>query len=220
MAHYIGLSVTRHLQSTFKHPDLSMPGTKMTWNENQYELQQKVLAIAQQYRILDSSGNLVGYVKQKAFKLKEDIRVFADDSMQQEVLLIKQQQVLDFSGAFAVSDPATGNLVGYLKRKGLKSILRDKWEILDTKGQIFGEISEADSALATLRRFIPFLAFIPKTYEVMVNGQLVATFKQKVKIIGDIWHLDFSADANRVLDRRLGICGALMMSMVERKKGA
>lgn len=195
-------------------------GTYMAWNENNYQLQQKVLAIAQQYRIMDPSGNLVGYVKQKAFKLKEDIRVFADDTMQQEVLLIKQQQVLDFAGTFAVTDVATGQLVGFLKRKGLKSIMKDDWEILDTQGQIIGRIYEAGGALATLRRFIGFLAIIPKTYNVELNGQIVSLFKQKFKVIGDIWELDFTGDPNHALDRRLGICGALMMSMVERKKGA
>jgi len=192
----------------------------MTWDQNHYQLQQKVLAVAMQYRILDPSGGLVGYVKQKVLKLKEDIRIFADDSMQQEVLLIKQKQVLDFTGAFAVSDPATGQLVGYLKRKGLKSIMKDEWEILDAQGQIVGRIYEAGGLMTTLRRFISFLAFIPKTYNVELNGQIVSIFKQKFKAIGDIWDLDFSGDPNHDLDRRLGICGALMMSMVERNKGA
>ncbi len=192
----------------------------MTWDQNHYQLQQKVLAVAMQYRILDPSGGLVGYVKQKVLKLKEDIRIFADDSMQQEVLLIKQKQVLDFTGAFAVSDPATGQLVGYLKRKGLKSIMKDEWEILDAQVQIVGLIYEAGGLMTTLRRFISFLAFIPKTYNVELNGQIVSIFKQKFKAIGDIWDLDFSGDPNHDLDRRLGICGALMMSMVERNKGA
>lgn len=192
----------------------------MTWDHNHYQLQQKVLAVAQQYRILDASGDLVGYVKQKVLKLKEDIRVFADDSMQKEVLHIMQKQVLDFSGTFAVSDAATGKLVGYLQRKALKSIMQDEWEILDTQGTIIGRIYEAGGALAIMRRFIPFLKFIPKTYNVELNGQTVSIFKQKVKIIGDIWELDFSGDPNQALDRRLGISGALMMAMVERARGA
>ena len=44
------------------------------------ELTFKLLALASQIYIRDANGNLMGYVKQKMFKLKEDINIFADEN--------------------------------------------------------------------------------------------------------------------------------------------
>ena len=43
----------------------------------------------------DNQEDLIGYSKQKALKLKEDIRVFSDDSKSHEILKIKARGVLD-----------------------------------------------------------------------------------------------------------------------------
>ena len=43
----------------------------------------------------DNQEDLIGYAKQKALKLKEDIRVFSDDSESHEILKIKARGVLD-----------------------------------------------------------------------------------------------------------------------------
>ena len=42
------------------------------------QLSFKILAIARQLSVTDTTGRLVFYVKQKAFKLKEAVTVFAD----------------------------------------------------------------------------------------------------------------------------------------------
>lgn len=56
------------------------------------------------FHVYDGSGSLVAYSRQKAFKLKEDIRVYADATMQQELLRIAARQVIDFSAAYDVID--------------------------------------------------------------------------------------------------------------------
>jgi len=61
----------------------------------------------------------------KAFKLKEDIRLYANEDMQAELLLIQARRVLDISSEYDVTDSQTGEKVGVLKRKGLKSIVRE-----------------------------------------------------------------------------------------------
>ena len=42
----------------------------------------KIIAIAEQLAVHDSSGRLMMYVKQKAFKLKEAITVYSDEGQQ------------------------------------------------------------------------------------------------------------------------------------------
>src|SRR4030095_15649211 len=82
--------------------------------------------------VYDANGALVLYSKMKAFKLKEDIRVCTDESLETEALSIQARSVLDFSGSYDVYDSATGERVGALRRKGLKSsFYKDEWVILN-----------------------------------------------------------------------------------------
>jgi hypothetical protein len=53
------------------------------------DLSFKLLALASQIYIRDANGNLFGYVKQKLFKLKEDINIFADESQTRQLYNIK-----------------------------------------------------------------------------------------------------------------------------------
>ncbi|MEK6537066.1 MAG: hypothetical protein AABZ63_06240, partial [Actinomycetota bacterium] len=52
--------------------------------------------------ISDQADSLLLWVKQKGFKLKEDIRVFADDSKSEERLTIQARKIMDFNAAFDV----------------------------------------------------------------------------------------------------------------------
>ena len=123
---------------------------------NQYLVQEKFLKIfGNTFWIKDLQGNVVAYSKQKAFKLKEDIILYTDDSMTQPLLQIKARSVIDFGATYDVTDPATGELLGSVKRKGLKSIVRDSWKLLDVNGNQYGELIE--DSIAILRRFIPFI---------------------------------------------------------------
>ena len=123
---------------------------------NRYLLKRQVFALTGKFRIYDPNGQLVLFSQQKMFKLKEDIRVFTDESMTQELLLIQARQIIDFSAAYDVIDPAYNQKVGVLRRKGFRSILRDEWEILDVNDQPAGVLIEDNPTRAMLRRL--FLA--------------------------------------------------------------
>ncbi|MEM7516725.1 MAG: hypothetical protein AAF368_07355 [Planctomycetota bacterium] len=124
----------------------------------------------------DDAGRLVAYAEQKAFKLKEDLRLFATEARTEEVLLIRARQVIDFSGTYDVIDPRNGNEhVGTLQRKGLKSMVRDSWEILAPEGHGIGTMSEDSMSLALLRRFLS--NWIPQRLDFEVEGELVSTYR-------------------------------------------
>jgi hypothetical protein len=119
----------------------------------EYTIRRKVLTFAgAKFHIYDAQGNLIGFSKQKAFKLKEDIRVYRDESMQQEFLTIQARSVLDFSAAYDVTDPKTGRRLGVLKRAGLASMFRDKWMVFDEDESQVGTIEEDSAFLALVRR--------------------------------------------------------------------
>ena len=73
-----------------------MQGTPASniWYQNNYRIRKKVLTIWNKYWIEDPTNNLLGFSKQKMLKLKEDIRIYTDESMNSELFAIKQEQIL------------------------------------------------------------------------------------------------------------------------------
>jgi hypothetical protein len=180
-----------------------------------YLLKKKFFKIfGQVFNIVDpQSDELLLYSKQKAFKLKEDIRIFADTEMTQTLLTIKARQMLDISATYDITDAQTGEPIGALQRQGIKSILRDKWIILDASGQEIGSIQEDSMGLALVRRFL--FNLFPQSFTVTVNGQTVGKFQQNWNFFVPKIQLDFSMNQSQTLDPRLGLGGAVLIAAIE-----
>ena len=183
------------------------------FQHNKYLLKRQVFALAGKFRFYDPSGKLVLFSQQKMFKLREDIRVYADESKTQEVLTIKARQIIDFSAAFDVVDSATGQKVGALRRKGLASLLRDEWEILDVSDKVIGKLFEDSMALALVRRFLSGL--VPQNYDITIGTTRVADLKQNFNPFSYQLNLDFSMDVSQQLDRRMGIAAGILLAAIE-----
>nr|WP_232373799.1 hypothetical protein [Leptospira chreensis] len=165
-------------------------------------------------RIFDETkSNLLFFVKQKAFKLKEDITVYADETKTKELLKIKARSVIDFSAIYDVVDISTNQPMGALRRKGFKSILKDSWEILDTKDQVIGSIDEDSVFKAILRRFLTNL--IPQTFFISLNNKQVGLLKQTFNPFVPQFNIDFSLDTANALDRKLGIAIVILLQIIE-----
>ncbi len=183
------------------------------FEHNQYVLKRQVFALAGKFRFFDPSGKLVLFSQQKMFKLREDIRVYSDESKTQEVLMIKARQIVDFSAAYDVVDSATGQKVGALRRKGLASILRDEWEILDVGDNVVGKLFEDSMGLALVRRFLSGL--VPQNYDITLGTDRVADLKQNFNPFAYELNIDFSMDISHRLDRRVGLAAGILLAAVE-----
>lgn len=97
-----------------------------------YPLQMKfkILAVAPQIFVRDATGAEVMYVRQKLFKLKEAINVFADQSRTRHLFIIKADRVLDFSARYNFTDHQGINL-GAVKRQGMRSLWKASYQVLD-----------------------------------------------------------------------------------------
>ena len=161
----------------------------------------------------DPSGNVVFYAKMKAFKLKEDIRLYSDASKSAEILTIKARQIIDFSACYDVMDTASGQKVGAFKRRGLHSLVKDKWIIMDAADREIGEIGEDSWMLALLRRYL--MNLIPQQFSAVVRGAVVCEFRQNFNPFLLKIAVDFSKDTGQILDRRLGIAAVLLLCSIE-----
>jgi uncharacterized protein YxjI len=181
---------------------------------DQFLLKRQVFALTGKLRFYDPQGQLVLFSEQKMFKLREDIRIYADEQKSQEVLSIKARQIVDFSAAYDVVDSATGQKVGALRRKGLKSILRDEWEVLDANDQVIGLLFEDNMTLALLRRLV-LGTLLPQNYDLTIGDQRAADLKQRFNLFRYELDLDFSMDPSRRLDRRVGVAAAVLLAIIE-----
>ena len=164
-------------------------------------------------------GRLLAYSRQKAFKLREDIRVFADEAQTVELLNIQADSIIDFSAAYTVIDSQTGEHVGSLRRKGWSSLLRDSWELLDPEGIVRGRVIE-DSAWKALcagpRRG---QLFLPQAFLIQVEGRTVATMKQNLLGIPPKFTIDLSPDTGGLLPRPLAVATVILLLAIEGRQG-
>jgi len=188
------------MNSIFQHPN--------------YLLKRQAIALTGKFRFYDPMGNLVLFSEQKMFKLREDIRVYADENKTQEVLSIKARQILDFSASYDVVDSALNQKVGVLRRKGLRSLLRDEWEVLDASDNVKGLLFEDSMGLALLRRFL-LGSWLPQNYDITFGQTRVADLRQNFNLFRYELNLDFSMDTAQQLDRRLGIAAGILLAAIE-----
>jgi uncharacterized protein YxjI len=184
-----------------------------------YLLKRQAIALTGKFRVYDPMGNLVLFSEQKMFRLREDIRVYSDENKTQEVLSIKARQIVDFSAAYDVVDAAYNQKVGALRRKGLSSILRDEWQVLDVNDNVVGNLFEDSVPLALLRRLL-LGSWLPQNYDMTFGEARVADLRQNFNLFRYELNLDFSMDMGRLLDRRIGIAAGILLAAVEGKQSS
>ncbi len=182
-----------------------------------YLLRRQAIALTGKFRFYDPAGRLVMFSEQKMFRLREDIRVYSDEGKSQEVLSVKARQILDFSAAYDVVDTEMNQKVGVLRRRGLRSILRDEWEVLDANDRLIGKLFEDSVPMALLRRFL-LGSWLPQNYDITVGDTRVADLKQRFNPFRYELDLDFRMDTTNRLDRRLGLAAAILLAAVEGKQ--
>ncbi len=186
---------------------------------DRYLLKRQVFALTGKFRVYNPQGQLVLFSQQKMFKLREDIRLYADEAKTQEIMYVKARQILDFSAAYDVVDSQTGSKVGVLRRKGFKSIVRDEWEVLDAYDQPIGILREDSMALAMLRRLI-LGSLLPQNYDVLFAETRVADLKQRFNLFRYELDIDFTMDTTRRFDHRLGIAAGILLATVEGRQSS
>jgi len=182
-----------------------------------YLLKRQAIALTGKFRVYDPAGSLVMFSEQKMFRLREDIRVYDSEDKAREVLSIKARQIMDFSAAYDVVDTELNQKVGVLRRKGLRSILRDEWEVLDANDRVIGQLFEDSIPLALLRRLV-LGSWLPQNYDMTVGDMRVADLRQNFNLFRYELNLDFSMDTTNRVDRRVGIAAGILLAAVEGKQ--
>lgn len=147
-----------------------------------YTIRRKVFKLfGAAFHVYDEHGSVVGYCKQKAFKLKEDIRLYTGEDMGDMLLSLQAQSVIDFSSTYLVTLP-DGTSIGSLRRKGMKSsFVRDEWLLFDSQGSQIATIRETGSFAPFARRYLEYVAVLfPQKYEIIrtSDSMVIANLRQ------------------------------------------
>lgn len=182
-----------------------------------YLLKRQIIALTGKLRLYSPDGRLIMFSQQKMFKLREDIRVYSDESKTEELLFIQARQIIDFSAAYDVHDSLSKERIGTIRRRGWQSLARDEWSILDANEQPIAVLLEDTLQYALLRRFL-LGNLLPQDYDIRMGETCIADLKQRFNLFRYELDLDFSADSTNRLDRRLGVAAGVLLAIVEGKQ--
>jgi len=180
----------------------------------------KLLALNPQVKVADAAGQTVLYVKEKAFSLKVNINVYADEAQQQQLYHIQADKVLGMNIPFSITTPV-GVLVGKVQRPTMTSMWKATYQISDATSQEIGVLHEEnpwlkllDSALSD----IPFIhMFINPGYLVELRGQPALYLKKQPSMMDRSFRLEKRAELAEA-DERLLLAATLLAMMMERMR--
>ena len=191
------------------------------------DLRFKVIAISRQMAVRDSLGNLICYVKQKAFKLREAITVFADEAQTMPLYRISADRIIDFSPNYRIED-TSGQLLGVVTRRGMRSLWRASYEVSRGAGGKAFIIQETNPWVKVADKLlgdIPIVGiasvylFHPR-YRVAradSGGAVMEAEKQPAIFEGRV-RID-SLGAMSPEDERLALMSLLLMLLLEKTRG-
>ena len=190
------------------------------------DLKFKISTLSSDFVATDANARTVAYVRQKMFKLKEDVSVFADETKQELLYTIKANKWLDFSASYVFSD-ANENQLGRVVRKGWKSIWKARYEIYDGNDQQDLLIQEENSwvkVLDAILNEIPILniltgyLFNPTYILTRPDGTLVARLSKKPSFFGRKFDITKEAEFEEGEETRI-LLSLMMMVLLERRRG-
>ena len=174
-------------------------------------LRQRIKLVINQYEFFlppgdpgTDVGERICFVEQKRFKFKEDIRFYADESKQQELRRIKARQRFDPAATYDVTDEV-GTKFGEIQKVFGKSLLRSTYRINDAGGNELATVTEKSMPIAIFRRVVGFLR----------GEQVIGENRRAMWKFRDFYTIDMTADAQRVLDRRLVLAIAVGMDALQ-----
>ena len=201
----------------------------MTLNNLNYPLdfKFKITTLSSDFNITDKNGNYVAYVRQKMFKLKEDVVIFNDESKTRELFRIKADRWLDFNASYSIKDAASHQSFGRLARKGMRSLWKSHYDIFDEKDQLKFVVSEDNAWIKILDGLIseiPLVGmfsgyFLNPAYTVHdVENNAIFQLKKMPSLVGRRFQLDRLKDVDDG-EESLVVLSLLMMVLLERDRG-
>lgn len=185
----------------------------------------KILALSPQMSVTDANGKLIAYVKQKLFKLKEAVTVFADEAQTQLLFNLKADRIIDFSAKYNFTDDQ-GVSVGSVKRQGMRSIWKARYDIYDGETAAL-EIQEENAWVKVMDGIfgeIPILGalsgyvFHPAYLVSHLDGGVALRMEKQPAFFEGVFKIEKKGQLS-VADEKRALLSLMMMILLERRRG-
>ena len=187
---------------------------------DRFTIRQRLRAVKNVYEVRvalpgDEEGDLVAYVEQKTFALKEDLRFWAEETKSRELFRIKARQRFDPRARYRVIDDE-GVEIGELAKEFKRSLARSTWRVYTPAGDEIVWAAERSLFRSVLRRLLGLAGLIPLIgdlielipilyhFDFFRGDEHVGSLERRIGL-RDRYVLDLSGDAERAIDRRLAI---------------
>lgn len=186
----------------------------------------KISTLANDFTATDAHGTVIAYVRQKMFKLKEDILIYNDESKTKVNYRIKADRWLDFSAAYSFFNEQE-IVFGKIVRKGWRSIWKAQYEIIDQNEKSQYKVSEENAwtkVFDALLGEVPILGiftgyfFNPSYLVCDAHGTAVVRLKKQASFFGRNFELTKLSEMDSDDDDRI-MLGLMMMILLERRRG-
>ena len=186
----------------------------------------KISSFANDFMAKDADNKTVAYVRQKMFKLKEDISIFATENRTKLLYKIKADRWLDFSAVYSFTD-REGIELGKIARKGWASLWKANYELIDQHEKLQYHIHEENAwvkVFDSLLGEIPILSmftgylFNPTYIVTDLDGKPVARLKKEASFFGRKFIVLKLEDIDDDDKERI-MLGLMMMILLERRRG-
>ncbi|OYT33972.1 MAG: hypothetical protein B6U87_02745 [Candidatus Aenigmarchaeota archaeon ex4484_52] len=167
-----------------------------------------------EFYVYDESKHLVFYSKQKAFKLKEDFRIYSNENQTKELLRIKTPEIFDIGATYSVFDTSNSENIGAIKRQAIKSFFKDEWIFLSNDKAEIGKLTEKSTTGALLSRII---RLIPQQYVILANNRIIAKIRRHFNPFILKYTLEINPEP--IIDRRLLISAVILLCGIEGREG-
>lgn len=186
----------------------------------------KISSFSNDFVARDAGGHTIAYVRQKMFKLKESIMVYAEESKINLLYKIDADRIIDFNASYAFTD-GDGQLLGRIGRKGMRSLWNASYDIFHdghTPEFTIREENPMAKVGDAILGEIPILGiftgylFNPKYLIEDKDGKPVARLSKKPSFFGKEFTVDKLADFAPGASERI-LLGVMMMVLLERRRG-
>ncbi|HWM85317.1 MAG TPA: hypothetical protein VNO33_05750 [Kofleriaceae bacterium] len=186
-------------------------GSISMWNQSRFRIKRNFWSVFERtFRVSTLDGQLIMLVKHPLLRFREEFMVYADEEQTAPLLVVKSRQIIAINFMFDIVDAVTGEPLGSVQKRGVRSLVRDRFLILDPAGNEIGMMEETGASI--LRRFLPILT---SRHSVILNGREAARMRQIFRLFTKEFEIEI---AQGVGDPRFILACALLALMAEARR--
>ena len=185
----------------------------------------KKIALSPQIYVRDSDGQVQLYVKQKLFKLKEAVNIFADEAQTKLLYTVQADRVIDIRARYTIRD-AAGTELGYLQGKGMRSLWKLHYEV-GRNGHTAFEIREDNAWIKVIDGLVGEIPVVgiftgyflnPKYNMTRTDGSMALQVVKQPALFEGVFNIEKRAEISPE-EEGIAVLGVLMMLLLERSRG-